>query len=110
MRIDHIIGYVYISSAFCSLSPGVMQASAPVDMPDVPVMISEAVAESASGQDRSSIIVVVTSKKDFYIPRNAAEHRLRARNHDAEQQLHQLQWSVEETCKFASAEVVLSKI
>ena len=64
-------------------------------------------------QDRSSIIVVVTPRKDFYIPRNAAEHRSRvrgrARDH-AQQQQHRLQWSVEETCKFASAKVVLSKI
>ena len=89
-----------------------MQTSAPVNVPNVPAMISEAVAES--GQDGSSIVIVVTPKKDFYIPRNAAEHRWRARgrprNHDAEQQLRQLQWSVEETCKFASAEVVLSKV
>ena len=82
-----------------------MQASAPIDTHKVPAMISEAVAES--GQDKSSIIVVVTPMKEFYIPRNGAEHRLRARNHA--EQLLRLQWSVEETCKFASAEVVLSK-
>ena len=84
-----------------------MQAGAPVDIRNVPVpaTISEAVAES--DQDKSSIIIVVTPKKDFYIPRNAAEHRSRARNHT--EQLLRLQWSVEETCKFASAEVVLSK-
>ena len=63
--------------------------------------------------DQDNIIVIVTQKKTFYVPRNvaAADYRLRARgrppNH-AEQ--HCLQWSVEETCKFASAEVVLSKI
>ena len=74
--------------------------SAPIDTHKVPAMISEAVAES--GQDKSSIIVVVTPMKEFYIPR----HRLRARNHA--EQLRRLQWSVEETCKFASAEVVLS--
>ena len=78
-----------------------MQSSAPIDTHKVPAMISEAVAES--GQDKSYIIVVVTPMKEFYIPR----HRLRARNHA--EQLRRLQWSVEETCKFASAEVVLSK-
>ena len=63
--------------------------------------------------DQDNIIVIVTQKKTFYVPRNvaAADYRLRARgrppNH-AEQ--HRLQWSVEETCKFASAEVVPSKI
>ena len=63
--------------------------------------------------DQDNIIVIVTQKKTFYVPRNvaAADYRLRARgrppNH-AEQ--HRLQWSVEETCKFASAEIVLSKI
>jgi hypothetical protein len=65
-----------------------------------------------SEQDRSDIIVLVTQKEDFYVPRNAAEYRLRARgrppNHA--EHPHRLQWSVEETCKFASAEVVLSKI
>ena len=75
--------------------------SAPIDTHQVPAMISEAVAESGR-QDKSSIIVVVTPMKEFYIPR----HRLRARNHA--EQLRRLQWSVEETCKFASAEVVLS--
>ena len=82
-----------------------MQASAPIETHKVPAMISEAVAES--GQDKSNIIVVVMPMKEFYTPRNAAEHRLRARNHA--EQLLRLQWSVEETCKFASAEVVLSK-
>ena len=75
--------------------------SAPIDTHKVPAMISEAVAES--DQDKSSIIVVVTPMKEFYVPR----HRLRARSHA--EQLRRLQWSVEETCKFASAEVVLSK-
>ena len=67
-----------------------------------------------SDQDKNNnIIVIVTQKETFYVPRNvaAADYRSRARgrppNH-AEQ--HRLQWSVEETCKFASAEVVLSKI
>ena len=73
-----------------------------------PASTSEVVMES--GQDISSIIVVVTPKKDFYIPRNAAEHRSRARNHAEQQPQSLLPWSVEETCKFASAEVVLSKI
>ena len=78
-------------------------------MSNVPASIAGAVMES--GQDRSSIIAMVTPKKDFYIPRNDTERcgrdGGRARNH-AEQQ--RLPWSVEETCKFASAEVVLSKI
>ena len=71
------------------------------------------VVEPESDQDNNNIIVIVTQKKTFYVPRNvaAADYRLRARgrppNH-AEQ--HRLQWSVEETCKFASAEVVPSKI
>ena len=73
------------------------------------------VVESESDQDldKNNIIVIVTQKKTFYVPRNvaAADYRSRARgrppNH-AEQ--HRLQWSVEETCKFASAEVVPSKI
>ena len=77
---------------------------------NVPAPTSEAVMES--DQDRSSIIIVVTPKKEFYIPRNAAERRSKARgrpwNH--EEQLRRPQWSVEETCKFASAEVVISKI
>ena len=80
-------------------------------MSNVPASIAGAVMES--GQDRSSIIAVVTPKKDFYIPRNATaaercgRDRGRAQNY-AEQQ--RLPWSMEETCKFASAEVVLSKI
>ena len=69
--------------------------------------VTEAVAES--DQDRSRIIVVVTPKKDFHVPRNAAEHRLRARGGTPNQQFRRLQWSVEEVCKFASAEVVVSK-
>ena len=76
-----------------------------------PAPTSEAVMES--DQDRISTItfVVVTPNRDFYIPRNAAEHRPRARNQARlDEQLRQIQWSVEETCKFASAEVVLSKI
>ena len=80
-----------------------MQASAQIDTHKVPTLISEAVVES--GQDKSSIIVVVMPTKEFYISRNAAEHRSRARNHA--EQLRRLQWSVEETCKFASAEVVV---
>ena len=68
--------------------------------------VTEAVAES--DQDRSRIIVVVTPKKDFHVPRNAAEH-VRARGGTPNQQLRRLQWSVEEVCKFASAEVVVSK-
>jgi hypothetical protein len=65
-----------------------------------------------SDQDKTTIIVVVAPKRDFYIPRNAAEHRSRARDRARNRaaQLRRLQWSVEETCKFASAEVVLSKI
>jgi hypothetical protein len=84
-----------------------MQASAPVDTHNV---ISKARAQPESGQDRSSTILIVTPKKEFRIPRNAAERRSRdrARNHAAH--LRRLQWSVEETYKFASAEVVLSKI
>ena len=61
-----------------------------------------------SDQDKTAVIVVATPKKEFYIPRNAVELRSRARNHAV--QLSRLQWSVEETCKFASAEFVLSKI
>ena len=83
-----------------------MQASAPV--PDTTAKVTEAVAELESGQDRSTIIVIVTPKKVFYISRNARSRaRNRARNHV--EQLRRLQWSVEETCKFASAEIVLSK-
>ncbi|MCG8620545.1 MAG: hypothetical protein MJE68_00920 [Proteobacteria bacterium] len=70
--------------------------------------------EIESDQDKNNdIIVIVTKQKTFYVPRNvaAADYHLRVRgrppNH-AEQ--HRLQWSVEETCKFASAEVVPSKI
>jgi hypothetical protein len=84
-----------------------MQASAPVDTRNV---ISEAVAEPESGQGRSSIIVIVTPKKEFRISRNAAERRSRARPRNHAAQLRRLQWSVEETYKFASAEVVLSKV
>ena len=82
---------------------------------NVPTPISEAVTESA--QDWGSImIVVVGPNKDFYIPRDAAKHRSGAwggpRNHATEGLcvLRRLQWSVEETCKFASAEVVFSKM
>ena len=85
-----------------------MQASAPVDTTAMNQLMSEAVAELESGQDRSTIIVIVTPRKVFYIPRNARlRARDRARNHA--EHLRRLQWAVEETCKFASAEVVLSK-
>jgi hypothetical protein len=81
-------------------------------MSNVAASLAGSGAMMESDQDKATIIVVVTPKKEFYISRNAAERRSRAqdraRNHAA--QLRRLQWSVEETCKFASAEVVLSKI
>ena len=71
---------------------------------------SEAVLESDQDRISTITIVVVTPNRDFYIPRNAVEHRPRARNQARlEEQLHQMQWPMEETCKFASAQVVISK-
>ena len=85
--------------------------------------MSNAPASTAGGagvesdQDKNSnnniIIVIVTQKKTFYVLRNVAavDYRLRARGRPPNHvEQHRLQWSVEETCKFASAEVVLSKI
>ena len=82
-------------------------------MSSVPASTAGAAVVESDQDKNSNIIVIVTQKETFYVPRNvaAADYRLRARerppNH-AEQ--HRLQWSVEETYKFASAEVVFSKI
>ena len=80
-------------------------------MSNVPAAASTAggtVVEIESDQDKNNdIIVIVTKQKTFYVPRNVAAADCRLRAH-AEQ--HRLQWSVDETCKFASAEVVPSKI
>ena len=77
-----------------------------------PISLAGSGAVMESDQDKTTIIVVVTPKKEYYIPRNAAEHRSRARDgaRNHVEQLRRLQWSVEETYKFASAEFVLSKI
>ena len=58
-----------------------------------------AVHAAENSQDSSNIIVVVTPRKDYYITRNCIEN--------VEQHLP---WSVEETWKFASAELVAPKI
>ena len=82
-------------------------------MSNVPASTAGGAVVESEQDKNNNIIIIVTQKETFYVPRNvaAADYRLRARgrppNH-AEQ--HRLQWSVEETCKFASAEVMLSKI
>ena len=56
------------------------------------------IAAAESGQDSSNVIIIVTPKKDYRIARNCSE--------DVEQHLP---LSVEETSKFASAELVAPK-
>ena len=74
---------------------------------------SEAVMES--DQDNSNVVIVVVGlKRNFYIPRRARDQLLDRGDllddYDGGGNVaEQLPWSVEETCKFASGVVVLSK-